>query len=168
MSNISYNGIITLMRGDSFSMPIRINLGTNITPYIYKLESNDKLYFALMEPNQAFEDAVMKKVYTHLSDTDEDGNILLVIDPKDTEQLLVGKYYYMIKLRMFVHGKEVVKTIIPPTLFWLQGNNPKPMSEGYVDKNPLDIDHLIYNGEKIEVDDSTEQIHTVYDGGLIT
>lgn len=118
-------GIINLMRGDSFTAPIIINTGTTLEPKYYELQENDKLYFGLMEPNQAFEDAVMKKVYDFTSDKDTNGNILLRIEPQDTEKLLVGKYYYMIKLRTFdAFETECVKTIVKPTLFWLEGNNP--------------------------------------------
>ena len=74
MSNT--NGIIYLMRGDSYSQPIEINLGTPFSPRYYYLGENDCLYFGLMHPNQAFENAVLKKKYTYLSDTDENGNIL--------------------------------------------------------------------------------------------
>lgn len=125
MSRIDYNGIIRLMRGDSFSTPIHINIGTKLDPVYRSLTANDVLYFGLMEPNQAFEDAVLKKKFTFLDEKDDKGNTLLILDPKDTEKLLVGKYYYMIKLRTIDKPEhEIVTTIVPPTLFWLEGTNP--------------------------------------------
>ena len=98
MGDISTNGIITLMRGDSFTTPIHINIGTKLSPRYYTLSNTDRLYFALMEPNQAFEDAVVKKVYDFTSPQDGEGNTLLMLKPTDTEKLLVGKYYYMVKI----------------------------------------------------------------------
>ena len=118
------NGIIYLFRGDSYSQPIIINIGTQLDPIIYKITDKDTLYFGLMEPNQSFEDAVLKKKYTSLDEKDDDGNILLNIEPDDTLNLLVGKYFYMIKLKTVQDsGKVTVKTIVPPTQFFLEGNN---------------------------------------------
>ncbi len=120
------NGIITLMRGDSFTMPIQINVGSKLYPVYHTLGENDVVYFGLMEPNQAFEDAVMKKRFDKNSPKDEDGNVLLHIKPEETEHLLVGKYYYMIKWRYVdEYNQECVRTLVDPTLFWIMGNNPK-------------------------------------------
>lgn len=150
MGNISTNGIITIMRGDSFTTPIYINIGTKIAPKYYKLSNTDRLYFGLMEPNQAFEDAVLKKVFDFTSPQDSDGNTLLILKPTDTEKLLVGKYYYMIKLRSIdAFGQEMVKTIVPPTLFWLEGNNVKVEEEPYYDKGHYEIDRVILEGGEI-------------------
>lgn len=151
MGDISTNGIITLMRGDSFTTPIHINIGTKLSPRYYTLSNTDRLYFGLMEPNQAFEDAVLKKVYDFTSPQDGDGNTLLMLKPTDTEKLLVGKYYYMIKLRSIdAFGQEMVKTIVPPTLFWLEGNNVKVEEEPYYDKGHYEIDRVILEGGEIE------------------
>lgn len=159
MSNT--NGIIYLMRGDSYSQPIEINLGTPFSPRYYYLGENDCLYFGLMHPNQAFENAVLKKKYTYLSDTDENGNILLSIEPEDTLNLPVGKYFYMIKLkRVEASGKTIVTTIVNPTQFFLQGNN-KCENDAYYTKGDYNISEIILNGGEVEVDE------IVWDGGEI-
>lgn len=150
MSNISNNGIITLMRGDSFTAPIYINIGTQLSPSYYSLGESDRLYFALMEPNQAFEDAVLKKKFDFTSPKDEYGNTLLILKPTDTEKLLVGKYYYMIKLRKIdSYGQEYVRTVVNPTLFWLEGNNVKVNEESYYEKEHYEIDRIIIDGGEI-------------------
>ena len=124
------NGIVTLMRGDTFTMPLRINAGSKLSPKYRSLVKGEKLYFGLMEPGQAFEDAVIKKVYDELSQKDEDGNTLLVLRTEDTENLYTGKYYYMVKLRSKdKYGNEIVETIIPNTIFWIEGNNPERQQE---------------------------------------
>ena len=144
------NGIITLTRGDTLTTPIRINVGTKLNPVYKKLGELDTLYFALMEPNQAFEDAVVKKVYNHNSETDEEGNVLLKLKSSDTEKLLVGKYYYTVKLRSYdEYGEEYVRTIISNTLFWLEGNNPVPDKVEYYEKDKYQIDEIVYEGGEI-------------------
>ena len=150
MEPIVSDKIITLMRGDSFTAPIYINVGTKLTPRLYKLMAGDKLYFGLMEPNQAFENAVLKKTFDCASPQDKDGNTLLMLQPEDTERLLVGKYYYMIKLlTVDAFGQEAVRTIIKPSLFWLEGNNVKPEPKTYYDTNTYKIDRVVFEGGEI-------------------
>lgn len=150
MNNVEYNGIITLMRGDSLTTPIYVNIGTKLSPKYYNLTSTDKLYFGLMEPNQAFEDAVLKKTFDFTSPQDGKGNTLLILKPTDTERLLVGKYYYMIKLKTIdIFGQEVVRTIVPPTLFWLEGNNVKTEEEPYYNEGKYEVDKIIFEGGEI-------------------
>lgn len=156
------NGIITLMRGDTLTTPILVNIGTKVKPNYKTLSENDKLYFALMEPGQAFEDAVIKKVYDWTSPTDGEGNTLLTLKSSDTEKLLVGKYYYMIKLRSTDgFGQEVVRTVVPHTLFWLEGNNPEPEEKMWYEKDKYDIDHVIIEGGEVEFDE------IIFEGGEI-
>lgn len=151
MGKISSNGIINLMRGDSFTTPIIVNLGTKLHPNIYKLKTTDRLYFGLMEPNQAFEDAVLKKVIDSTTPTDDEGNPLLMLKPQDTENLLVGIYYYMIKLRIIdTFNQECVITIVNPTVFNLNGHNPKPDEDDmYYEKDEYDVDRVIFEGGEI-------------------
>ena len=179
MGTIASNGIINLMRGDSFSSPIYINEGTKLNEIIRPLESDEKLYFALMEPCQAFEDAVFKKCFDCLSPTDENGNTLLIIDSEETERLLVGKYYYMIKLRHTKWGKDYVRTIVPPTQFFLEGNNPIRTEELYYESDKYKVNRVVLEGaevvvEKVNLDagegiDETPGVtRIILDGGEIT
>lgn len=157
------NGIVMLMRGDTLVLPIHINIGTKLAPRYKSLQPSERLYFGLMEPHQAFEDAVLKKVLDHTSDTDGDGNPLLVLNPKDTEKLSVGKYYYMIKLRTIdTFGQEVVRTIVSPTLFWLEGNNVAPQEDAYYTKGKYNIDRVEIDGGEVGDDQ-----HIIFEGGEI-
>ena len=124
MFDISNEGIISVNRGDSFETPLFINQGTEIAPIRYELTENDELYFAVMEPNQRFESAIIRKVYTVDSDKTEEGDILIKFSPTDTEYLLPGKYYYTVKLRTHTgEGEEendyTVQTIIPQKEFYV-------------------------------------------------
>ena len=100
MFNIAFNGIITVNRGDSFKFPLTINFGSNLEPDTYGLREHDKVYFAVMEPNQPFECALIRKVFT-LKDVNENHEIEISFRPKDTLHVLPGKYYYQIKLQRF-------------------------------------------------------------------
>ena len=152
------------MRGDSFTAPIFINIGSKLAPVYYTLKPTDKLYFGLMEPNQAFEDAVVKKVFDFTSPQDSEGNTLLMLKPTDTEKLLVGQYYYMIKLRTIDEfNQESVRTVVKPTIFWLNGNNVKHEEEPYYDKGDYEIDRVIFEGGEITLPYNTEGV--VVNGG---
>ncbi len=154
------------MRGDTLTTPIFINVGTKLDPKYKTLNRNEKLYFALMEPGQSFEDAVLKKVYDWSSDTDSEGNTLLKLAPQDTERLLVGKYYYMIKFRSIdVFGQEMVRTIVPHTLFWLEGNNPQPKETMWYEEGKYDINKVVLEGGELEEDDEVDVI--IFEGGEI-
>ena len=122
MFDIAKNGIITITRGDSAETSLYINIGTELEPLITKLGDNDKVYLGVMEPNQLFEDAIIKKVYTKDDHKDEDDPEALTIsfDCEDTENLLPGVYYYSIKLYRPGDGlttKDRIDTIVPKRKF---------------------------------------------------
>lgn len=96
------SGIVTMNRGDNVSFTIHINQGESIDPFQYKLKSQDNLYFAIEEPNQPFEQAIVKKVInTDNNLVDIDGNITFNLESKDTQCLMPGLYYYEIKAKLF-------------------------------------------------------------------
>ena len=125
MFNIANNGIITITRGDTFTTSIFINLGTELDPKQGILQDGDLVCFALCEPNQPFEHAIIKKVMTN-KDLDENNNVILEFKHNDTQFLLPGVYYYQIKA-YFPYGTvsdedsgirdAEVHTIIPKTKF---------------------------------------------------
>lgn len=118
--HISKNGIITLHRGDTFTVPVSINLGTGCYPEYYDLKKGDMLFFAVLEPGQKWENARIKKTITP-------DNVIANSDPlihfysEDTEYLVPGNYYYEVKLyrcaQNCLDGFEHVDTIIPRTKF---------------------------------------------------
>ena len=146
------NGIIHLMRGDTYIEPIKLNMGDRFNPVYYKLKPFDTIYFGLMQPNQAFEDAVLKKKFTYNSDMDVNGDVILKINPEDTLNLPVGKYYYMIKLKIHNDFGDIVKTIVKPTQFYLDGNNVQKVCDNIDDVETYDIQHIILDGTEITLD----------------
>lgn len=119
MFNISKNGIITVSRGDTFTLEVFINLGTAVDPIQYRLEEGDYVYFALMEPHQPFEHALIRKMYDYRN-LNKEGSVVMKFITEDTEYLMPGNYYYMVKL--YRAGgesgeEESVDTIVSKTKF---------------------------------------------------
>lgn len=125
MFNIAKNGIITITRGDSAETSLYINIGTELKPEKWKLGDNDQVYLGIMEPNQLFEDAIVKKKYTKDDHKDEDEALTISFDCEDTENLLPGVYYYSIKLYRRGNNdpekgpitKDRIDTIVPKRKF---------------------------------------------------
>lgn len=118
--------IITLNRGDTYEFDLTIH-DENSENGRYRLTGNDAVYFGVMDPNQPFEDALLRKKYT-VEDTDEEGNLFVTLNPEDTIDLLPGLYYYMVKLKMdhieqYGNGEEFsvnkVITVINKTKFFI-------------------------------------------------
>lgn len=125
MFDISSNGIVKINRGDSFELPINLIIGDSVFQReVYQLQENDTLYIGIMEPNQPFESALIRKVLTW-KDTDESGKLNVKFWPEDTECVLPGKYYYQIKLETIVVDsmskvRTDVTTVVDKTLFYIQ------------------------------------------------
>lgn len=120
---ITSNGaIVTITRGDSFEATVFINQGTLLVPVRYELTGTDNLFLGIMEPNQLFENAIVRKVFTSESKKTEDGDVVISLEPYETEHLHPGTYYYSIKLQQFDDeddSKEYVTTIVPKTLLYI-------------------------------------------------
>lgn len=93
--------IIRINRGDSFQKPLFINCGSWLTPVRYTLQENDKIYLGIMEPNHYWEQSILKQIYTSEDEKTEEGDTIIKIRPEETEYLIPGTYYYMIKLAKY-------------------------------------------------------------------
>ena len=113
MMTIGRDGSIQICRGDSFFVPLFINEGTDLQPIRYEMQEGDKVYVGVTEPNQPFENAIIKKVYNYDDEKTEYGDLLLVFDVEDTEHLLQGQYYYSVKIKR----GDKVDTLIPERNF---------------------------------------------------
>jgi len=114
MFTINPEGIITASRGDTFEAPLFINAGSKLEPKKYFITTNDEIYIGVMEANQLFENAIIRKKYTY-EDINKDGVIIVKFNPEDTIYLQPGKYYYQIKLK----SNTTVNTITPKQLFYI-------------------------------------------------
>ena len=109
------NNIIELNRGDSFEIPIFINVGERFEPVRYVLRPQDKVYVSIAEPNQPWEFSLIKKVLTRV-DFNKKRDVVFKLDPIDTEYVMPGKYYLQAKI---VLGNGKVYTILPKRQFWI-------------------------------------------------
>ena len=100
MFNISKNNIITLTRGDTANYIFDINLGTKLQPEFYNLKDNDTIYLGVMENNQLFENALIRKVFKKKEDEEPSSSILIEFKHNDTIKVLPGDYWYEIKLHI--------------------------------------------------------------------
>ena len=62
MVNIN-NGVISMNRGDTFYMPLVINMGTKFAPDYYQITEADTIYLGIMAQDNRWERAIVKKVY---------------------------------------------------------------------------------------------------------
>ena len=122
MVTISNNGMISLNRGDSFSIPLFINGGSELVPLRYSLTAHPEteIYFGVMEPGQAFENALIRKKYTHKSKINEFGDLIIYLRSEDTEYLSPGKYYYQVRAKFTdEENNEHVETVIQKKQFMI-------------------------------------------------
>jgi hypothetical protein len=120
MLRLNSNGTVVISRGDSADIPLFINQGTKVCPIRYVLSNNDRLYLGIMEPNQKFEDALIRKVYTR-SNLNDFGDVVVKIYPEDTVNLIPGKYFYEAKLSYVDNsGENIINTIITKTEFYIE------------------------------------------------
>ena len=90
-------------------------------------------------------------VLTPNSEKTEEGYPILKLEPKDTLRLLVGKYYYCAKLRKVIgEDEEEVRTLIPDTLFYINGSNPEKVPPLYYQRDDYFVDNIILDGGVIE------------------
>ena len=90
--------IIKINRGDSYSLDIKVFSNKDASkPYL--LTASDAVYFALLNPHQRFEDAILIKGYTLEDQNVSNGEITVNITPNDTRSLTPGVYYYTAKLQ---------------------------------------------------------------------
>ena len=92
------SNIIKLNRGDSFKMPLFI--ADKKEPHKkHLLEQDEAIYFALLYPNQRFEDAILVKGYDLKDQSVNTGEVVLTLSPNDTRALTPGVYYYVVKFQ---------------------------------------------------------------------
>ena len=116
------NNIITMSRADTVEFSLFINSGTELEPQRYILTENDVVYFALMQPNQPFELATIKRIYTYESDKTLEGDLIITLNSSDTEFLSPGLYYYSLKMKTIDENdntKYTVNTIVPNTKLYI-------------------------------------------------
>lgn len=106
MLDICNNNVITMTRGDELIIPLRLfyNIDERLSHIAFFINKNDKVLFALCEPRQNFEDAIVKKVITYdeieeyNKEKHSQGIVPIPFKGVDTEFLHTGNYYYTVKI----------------------------------------------------------------------
>ena len=89
--------IIKINRGDSYNLIVPILEKNSTKKYI--LNPTEAVYFALVYPNQRFEDAIFIKGFDYRDQDEKTGDINISITPNVTRMLAPGIYYYTVKLQ---------------------------------------------------------------------
>lgn len=122
MYQISNNNIVSLERGDSFIVPLFINQGSKFKPIRYNMNNHKpfELYLGVMECNQKFEDAVLRKKWTFETGLiNQYGDLMINLTPDDTILLKPGRYFYQIKMKHLTKDGEKISSVTPLTEFWI-------------------------------------------------
>ena len=125
-------------RGDTFELPLRICPDDGEREFV--LQDSDKIYIGILEPHQGFENAIIRKVVTNKSPKDSYDNPLFTLEPEDTEYLLTGKYFIMIKLSYKDGAKTKIKTILPMKEFFIEGTDKQVSDKNFVTYK-VDVDN---------------------------
>lgn len=96
------SGEIYITRGDNGEFSLCLEVGNNMDSVEHTLKEGDNLYLGIEEPNQPFENAVVKKVI-NLSNSllDKNKNLIVTLEPDDTICLMPGTYFYEIKGKFY-------------------------------------------------------------------
>lgn len=98
MLYIDNNGNIKVNRGDTFEIPLFIDISDNIfTSTRYPFHDGDEIIFHVLRPNSPFEWPVLGKKFTY-EDLNDNSDILVRFEHEDTVKLCPGTYYYEAKL----------------------------------------------------------------------
>ena len=98
MFEVDTNNIVAVTRGDTFKAPLFINKGTDLKPIRYVLNDKDELYLGVMQTNQYFEDAILKKKFTNKNLDENWISDLTIRDAierlNDREKLILNKRFF--------------------------------------------------------------------------
>lgn len=110
---------LELVRGDTFTLPLRLNSGTLEYPEHYKLTDGEYLYIGIMRPNQPFEEAMIRCGVNSATQENSDGDKVLVIGHDITSSIDPGKYYISIK---YVDSEGFVETLVDHKILFVTGS----------------------------------------------
>ena len=118
MLKIYKNNNVVFARGDTIRFELFINQGTLLNPIRYNLNkhNNWEIYLGIMQPNQKFEYADIKFKFTKdNAEITQNGDLVVQIDPKLTENLCELKFYCQIKIKHSRKQQQFITSLIPKT-----------------------------------------------------
>lgn len=123
MLEIDKSGNIKVSRGDTFEIPLFIDVGENIFMSTrLPLKYNDIIYFHIINSNCPFDCPIIGKSFTY-EDVNENNDIIVRFNHEDTDFLCPGIYYYEVKLQRPSGSEEIPDTyvtIVPRRKFVIQ------------------------------------------------
>ena len=123
MFEISSNQSIKISRGDNADFPLFLNKGTVIRPIRYSFGDGDgcEVYFYILAQNQTFTyddngqlvgGYITKITIPSIKENiNDNGDMIIRIQPQHTSGLQSGKYYYQIKAKV-KDSKDETKYVI--------------------------------------------------------
>lgn len=98
MLTIDNNGNLKFNRGETFEVPLFIDIGDNIFKSTrFRFHLGDRIFFHILEGNAPFERPLLDKKFTY-EDTNENNDIIIKFEHKDTDWIFPGTYYYQVML----------------------------------------------------------------------
>ena len=123
MLTIDHQGNITINRGDTFTVPLFIDVSKDIFHSIrLPLKSEYKVFLYLVEPNCHIGHYLLKQTYSS-TDINDKGDILIKFLHDDTSWICPGTYYYEMKAYLPLDkddpniDEDALITIIPRRKF---------------------------------------------------
>lgn len=115
MLTVDKYNIITFNKGDDIELTLTLNCGSVMSPSQYELTEDDIIYFGIMEANQPFECALVRKVFTK-ENLNSDKQVIIKLIGDDTYNIVPGEYCYEIKLKRVVDESNYeIHTVVPKT-----------------------------------------------------
>ena len=113
MRYVNRKNEITMSRGDNETLTLYTT--NKHVCEIWRPSEDDKVYLGIMEANQDFENAIVKKAYDSsvVGVLDDTIVIKIKLDSLDTEFLREGTYYYTIK--MWLKDNDLTETLVNRT-----------------------------------------------------
>lgn len=115
-SSVSTNGIVSLIRGDTFELPIELNIGSPLAPQYITLGQDDVVELRVFYANQQWENPIMRKSATSDNVSTDEKSVIFKFNG-EMAYFEPGEYYYQVKAFYYVEDILRVVTLVPRTQF---------------------------------------------------
>lgn len=126
MLEIDTNGNLKFNKGDTFEIPLFIDISDNIFQSTrFHIRKDDVIYFHVLQGNLPFEKPLIGKAFTY-EDENEYNDIIVRFNHDDTCWIAPGIYFYEVKLKRPKNpeddnpDRDTYVTIVPRRKFVVQ------------------------------------------------